>query len=251
MAGYSGGRKLVAPGIAHATTIQGLHSARILGHPRAALCLLEGNPVCEAQEEILAMAGPALAFNFVIDDGRRPCFASFGEIRASHRAAVSFIEGYCRIPVDRPFPAVITSAAGYPLDATYYQTVKAMVGAAPIVAPGGTLLTVSECSEGLGSADFRASQERLAALGAEGFSREALAKERADVDEWETVMLLKALNGGKGSLYAPGLPAEDRRLTGVRVVDSLEEEMRRIVEAGPQRRVAVIPEGPYVVPYIA
>ncbi len=251
MAGYSGGRKLITPGIAHASTIQALHSARILGHPRAGLCMREGNPVHEAQEEVLRMVGRALAVNFVIDEGRRPCYASFGEIRVSHGAAVSFLEGFCRIPVERPFAAVVTSAAGHPLDATYYQTVKAIVGAASIVSAGGTLLTVSECAEGLGSADFRASQERLVTGGSAAFSREALGKPRADVDEWETVMLLKALNSAGASLYAPGLPSEDRKLTGVRVVDSPEDEIRRIVEASPDARLAVIPEGPYVVPYLA
>jgi lactate racemase len=250
MAGYSGGRKLIAPGVAHASTIRGLHAARLLSHPCSASCVLDGNPVHAAQEEILALAGPALAVSFVIDDARRPCFVSFGGIRESHRAAVDYLERHCRVPVAEPFSTVVTSSAGYPLDATFYQTVKAMVGAAPILAPGGRLLTVSECAEGLGSADFRASQARLAAKGRQAFAEEAARREAADIDEWETVMLLKALEAGDIALYAPGLPPEDRGIAGVRVIQSVAEEMGALLEKSPDRRLAVIPEGPYVAPYV-
>jgi hypothetical protein len=47
--------------------------------------------------------------------------------RASHLAAVSFVSPYGEIPMYRRFQTVITSSAGYPLDKTYYQTVKGMV----------------------------------------------------------------------------------------------------------------------------
>ena len=80
MAGWSGGRKVIAPGVAHKDTITTFHSARFMEHPRATSCNLEGNPLHEAQLEIVEMLGGALALNTVIDEERRLSFVNFGEI---------------------------------------------------------------------------------------------------------------------------------------------------------------------------
>ena len=71
MAGYSGGRKVIAPGLAHAETITTFHSARFMADPAAANCNLDGNPLHEEQLEIVRMLGGALAFNTVIDEDRQ------------------------------------------------------------------------------------------------------------------------------------------------------------------------------------
>ena len=159
MAGYSGGRKVVAPGIAHHETIRTFHSARFMEDPAARECNLEQNPLHEEQLEIVRMLGEVYALNTVIDEMRRLVFASFGEIIESHLAAVDYVRQYTEIPVGRKFRTVVTSAGGYPLDQTYYQTVKGMVTPLDILEPDGTLIIVSQCGEGLGSGHFRQSQE--------------------------------------------------------------------------------------------
>ena len=136
MAGFSGGRKVIAPGVAHRDTITTFHSARFMAHPKADNCILEGNPLHEEQLEIVRMLGKVLAVNTVIDEHRRLSFVNYGEIVASHMDAVAFTERYSRVPVPRRFATVVTSAAGYPLDKTYYQTVKGMVGPVDILEPG-------------------------------------------------------------------------------------------------------------------
>ncbi|HKJ00342.1 MAG TPA: nickel-dependent lactate racemase [bacterium] len=248
MAGYSGGRKVIAPGVAHRETITTFHSARFMEHPHAANCVLEGNPLHAEQLEIVEMLGGALAVNAVIDEARQVSFLNYGEIVASHLAAVDFIRRYAEVPVPRRFKTVLTSAAGYPLDKTYYQTVKGMVGPLDILAPGGNLIIASECSEGMGSADYVAAQRRLVALGPERFLAEISAKRHADIDEWQTEMQLKPMRVGAIHLYAAGLPPESRALTGVTVVDSLEAALQASVTQTGDPHVAVIPEGPYVVP---
>ena len=250
MAGWSGGRKLVVPGAAHADTITAFHCARMLGHPRAATCALEGNPLHEAQREALRMLGKALAVNLVIDEARSLSFASFGGIEESHSAAVAFADPYFRVSVPRRFSVVLTSAAGFPLDANFYQTVKGMVCGASILALEGDLFVVSECSEGFGSGDFRRSQQRLRRLGKDRFRAEAAARRNANVDEWETVMLIKALDAGSVHLSTAGLDEEERALTGVGTTADLQAELRSAVERDPERRLAVIPEGPYVAPEV-
>jgi nickel-dependent lactate racemase len=249
MAGYSGGRKVIAPGLAHAETITTFHSSRFMADPNAASCNFEGNPLHEEQLEIVRMLGGALALNTVIDEARRLCFVNFGEVVASHLAAVEFVRHYAEVPVSRRFHTVVTSAAGYPLDKTYYQTVKGMVGPIDILAPGGRLIVASECSEGMGSAEFVAAQRRLIALGPAGFLQSILPKTHASIDEWQTQMQLKSMAVGRVQLYSTGLSDGLHALTGVERISSVPDAVLASVAASGDRAVAVIPEGPYVVPF--
>src|SRR5690606_20794055 len=94
MAGYSGGRKVVAPGVAHHSTIRTFHSARFMEDAAASSCNLDGNPLHEEQLEIIRMLGGLIyGLNTVIDEARNLIFASFGEIIESHMAAVEFVRG--------------------------------------------------------------------------------------------------------------------------------------------------------------
>jgi nickel-dependent lactate racemase len=250
MAGYSGGRKVIAPGVAHRDTITTFHSARFMAHPRAVSCVLAGNPLHEEQLAIAGMLGRVLAVNAVIDEARRLSFVNSGEVVASHLEAVAFVERYAIVPVARRFRTVVTSAAGYPLDRTYYQTVKGMVGPLEILAPPADLVVVSECSEGMGSREYVEAQRRLVELGPDGFLRGIEGKRFADVDEWQTQMQVKPMRKARIHLYAPALSPADRALTGVDMIDSVEAAVRASVAATGDRHVAVIPEGPYVVPVL-
>ncbi len=248
MAGWSGGRKVVAPGVAGHETIRTFHSARFMEDPLAVQCNLAGNPLHEEQLEIVRMLGPIYALNTVIDEERDLVCVTFGEIIASHLAAVAFIEDATRIKVPRRFRTVVTSSAGYPLDKTYYQTVKGMVTPIDILEPSGTLIIASECSEGFGSREFRAAQERLVELGGDRFLATLTAKSLADIDEWQTEMQLKPMRVGRIQLYTTGLDAEERRATGVELVASLERAIADSVARHDDPAIAVIPEGPYVIP---
>ena len=248
MAGWSGGRKVIAPGVAHKETITTFHSARFMAHPRAANCVLDGNPLHEEQLAIVKMLGKVFALNTVIDEHRNLSFVNFGEIVQSHLNAVDFCREYAEVGVGRRFKTVVTSAAGYPLDKTYYQTVKGMVGPLDILEPGGDLIIASECSEGMGSAEYVEAQRRLIDLGPDGFFAAISKKQYADIDEWQTQMQLKPMKVGSVSLYTKGLSQTDRALTGVRMIASLEDAIAESVKRSGDRRVAIVPEGPYVVP---
>ena len=248
MAGWSGGRKVVAPGIAHHETIRTFHSARFMEDPLAVQCNLAGNPLHEEQLEIVRMLGEVYALNTVIDEERDLSHVTFGEIVASHQAAVDFVSAAAAVPVGRRFSTVVTSSAGYPLDKTYYQTIKGMVTPLDILEPGGTLIIASECSEGLGSTEFRDAQARLVALGPERFLATLTAKSLAEIDEWQSEMQLKPMRLGTVELYATGLSGDDRRLTGVAMIDDVAEAIGRSIARNGDPAVAVIPEGPYVVP---
>ena len=253
MAGYSGGRKVVVPGIAHVDTIRTLHSARFMEDPATGQCNLKGNPLHEEQLEIIEMlqrykGRNLFALNTVINDARQLSFVNFGEIVASHLEAVAFADQYCTVSTPKRFNTVVTSAAGFPLDQTYYQTVKGMVNPMGILAKRANLIIASECAEGLGSPAYRASQERLLLEGPDAFRARILSKSLADIDEWETEMQLKSQRRANIKLYTTGLTADERALTGVEMIESVDAAIEESVRATGDPAVAIIPEGPYVVP---
>ena len=248
MAGYSGGRKVIAPGIAHRDTITSIHAASMLEQKGVENCVIDGNPLHQELSEIATMAGECYAVNVVIDEARQISFVNFGDIEKSHAEAVSFVRPFAEVSVAQKFKTVVTSGAGYPLDKNYYQTVKGMVAALDILEPGGNLFIVSECTEGIGSPEYAECQRRLIDMGAEAFMEQILPKTKADIDEWETEMQLKVAKVGKIHLYSSCLCDADKQLTGVVHIDSLVEAIQQSVNEFGDKRVAVIPEGPYVIP---
>lgn len=248
MAGYSGGRKVVAPGVAHRDTILAFHAAPILEQKGCANCVVEGNPLHDEQIEIVRKIGGIKAINVAIDENREIGFVNFGDVEESHREAVAFMRKHAEVTVPRRFRTVVTSAAGYPLDGTFYQTVKGMVGVIDILEPGGTIIIAGECPEGMGSPEFVAAQRALCAMGPERFLGVLSARDRAQIDEWQSEMLVKALRAGRVQLYSTGLGREDWRDVFVEPVQSIEEAIAASVAAHGDPEIAVVPEGPYVIP---
>lgn len=251
MAGYSGGRKVVAPGVAGEATIRTFHNYRFMNDPLACNGNLMNNPLHRGQLEILQLLGTTYAFNTIIDEARKMSFVNFGDCVASHLESVAAVKKFAEVPCDRKFSTLLTSAAGYPLDKTYYQTVKGMVAPLQIMADGGRMIIASRCEEGIGSAEYRESQEQLKKLGHRAFLDRIRAMPLADIDGWQTHMLLRPLSIGSVSLYSEGIQGTDRQLTGVDMVESIEVSLEQSIAESGDRAIAVIPEGPYVIPVYA
>ena len=248
MAGYSGGRKVIAPGIAHADTITTFHHTRFMEDPLVRNCNLHGNALHEEQLEIMKMLGEVYAVNVCLDAERNLSFVNFGEVIKSHAEAVAFMRQFSEIPREKRYRCVITSSAGYPLDKTYYQTIKGVVSALGVLEKGGSLLIASECSEGLGSPEFCHAQATLVEKGINGFLNEARGRLRANMDEWQTVKLIEAIRDHRIHLYTTGLSDEQRRLTGVTCHNDWSRAIDTVVKESAADEVAIIPEGPYVIP---
>jgi nickel-dependent lactate racemase len=248
MAGYSGGRKLVVPGVAHSDTILKLHAGVLLDHPKAANIVIEGNPLHQEQIHAVRAVGEIFALNVVVDEERRIGFVNFGPVEPSHQNAVAFMRGFAEVASPRRFKTVVTTSAGYPLDKTYYQTIKGMVGVIDILEPGGTIIIASECSEGMGSAEFVEAQRLLCRVGPERFMAELIARNHARIDEWQTQMLVKALRAGAIKLYTTGLQPSDLADIYIEPVASIEKAVSQSVKTNGDNHVAVVPEGPYVIP---
>ncbi len=152
MLGYSGGRKLIAPGLAAQETIKVLHSPRFMRDARAAEGSMEANPLHHELLEIARMARHDFLVDAALSRGapRRPIAAIFaGDPVAAHRAGAQFVSRVMLETLDRPVDAVITTAAGYPLDLTFYQAIKGITAASHIVKPGGKILLLAACQEGV------------------------------------------------------------------------------------------------------
>lgn len=252
MAGYSGGRKLICPGLAARQTICAWHSPRFLEHPKAANGVLEGNPVHEEDVWIARRAGCDFIVNTVIDAHRQMLFVVAGDMEQAHLAACDFVRNLVIDTIPQPVDVVITSAAGYPLDATYYQSVKGMVAAEGIVRPGGTVILASGMSEGIGSPSFCQIFEEHATL--DDFLSHILARPEVAgrIDQWQLEMFAKVRRKATVKVVTDGLPPETLRKLFVEPAPSVEAAVAAaLVQYGPHATIAVIPEGPYVIGQVA
>ncbi|MFO0825547.1 MAG: nickel-dependent lactate racemase [Gemmataceae bacterium] len=249
MAGYSGGRKLICPGIAALETVRVWHGPRFLEHPKADCGSVDGNPVHEENTRIALMAGCDFIVNVCIDGKRRVTWLGAGDMIKAWEAGVQFCRDVVKAAVPQPCDVVVTSCAGYPLDTTWYQAVKGLTGALPIVKKGGTIVLAASLTEGLGSPEFREMLERYEASGA--YDKPSTS-DTCEMDEWQLVMLKKVLAHCRVKVVSSGLSAEVLRRCRVEPVASVEQAVAdSLAEYGPQATLAVIPKGPYVLPIIA
>jgi nickel-dependent lactate racemase len=256
MAGFSGGRKAICPGLASLDTIQHFHGAAILGDPRAANGVLEGNPCHEEALSVARMVPPDFTLNVVLDRQRRVVRSFAGPLEEAHLAACDFVRD-CACPmVHEQADVVVTSSGGHPLDATFYQCVKGFVSCLPAVKPGGHIIALGGCSEGIGSAEYADLMARYA-----GRWREFLEDIRRPgvftKDQWELQVHCRALEKvGQENLHfvTDGLsPGELSRLS-VNGHGAEPGEVREVAQAlldelaGHEASVAVIPDGSYCAP---
>jgi nickel-dependent lactate racemase len=250
MAGYSGGRKVICPGIAALETVKVWHGPKFLEHPRADCGLLDGNPVHEENTHIAQMAGCDFIVNVCLDGQRRLTWVGAGDMIRAWQEGVRFVEQVVKVPVPEPFDVVVTSCAGYPLDTTWYQAVKGLTGALPIVKRGGTIVMAASLTEGLGSPEFQRVMAENPDLGA--FRQRILGTDYFVMDQWQLEELAKVVDRCKVKVVSHGLPPQTLRRCYVEPAASVEQAVTEsLAKYGPAARVAVIPKGPYVLPYVA
>jgi nickel-dependent lactate racemase len=248
MAGYSGGRKVICPGIVALETVKVWHGPRFLEHPRADCGIIEGNPVHDENTRIAKMAGCDFIVNVCIDGKRRITWVGAGDMVAAWEDGVRFCREAVKAGVPQPCDVVVTSCAGYPLDTTWYQAVKGLTGAMPIVKKGGTIVLAASLTEGLGSQEF---QRQLAQYEAKGGYDRPSESDTCEMDEWQLVMMKKVVGHCRVKVVTHGLSAEVLRRCRVEPAVSVEAAVAESLAAyGPGAKLAVIPKGPYVLPYV-
>ena len=250
MAGYSGGRKVICPGIAALETVKVWHSPDFLEHPKADCGMLDGNPVHEENTHIAQMAGCDFIVNVTLDEQRRVTSIVAGDMVAAFLEGVKFVDTVAKAEVSQPCDVVVTSSAGYPLDTTFYQSVKGLIGVLPIVKEGGTIIIAAGLSEGIGSAEFQQLFDENESL--EIFMQRILGKDYFVMDQWQAEELAKVCRKATVKYVSDGLSAETLQNLYVESAESVEEAIAdALSEYGPDARIAVVPKGPYVMPTVS
>ena len=245
MAGYSGGRKVICPGIAGIETVKVWHGPKFLEHPNADCGIVEGNPVHEENTYIALMSGCDFIVNVCVDGNRQITWAGAGDMIKAWEAGVAFVRQVVRVPIKEPVDIVLTSCAGYPLDITWYQAVKGLIGALPIIKKGGTIILVASLTEGLGSPEFQQVLSENPDLKA--FKKRILETDYFVMDQWQLEEFAKVIEKCKVKVYSKGLEHSVLNKCHVTPIDSVEQAIAEsLQEYGPLARIAVIPKGPYV-----
>jgi nickel-dependent lactate racemase len=255
MAGFSGGRKGVCPALVDLQTVQRFHGYETLSHPRAETGILDGNPCHEIALKVAKTVGVDFLFNVAITRERQIAGIYCGDLVEAHLAGCGQVAEWTTAEFEGEFDLVVTNGGGFPLDQTFYQTVKGMCTALPALGSNTTLLQVSHCGEKLGS---RAYTDLLLRWNNDwrGFLADIAAnKSRTQLDQWEYQMQCKVLSQiGMERLrfVSDGIPADMLNRISVTPIlgegDAAERAQRAIdefVRARPNARVAVIPDGPY------
>jgi nickel-dependent lactate racemase len=250
MAGYSGGRKVICPGIAGLDTVKVWHGPRFLEHPLADCGIVEGNPVHEENTRIALMAGCDFIVNVCLDGDRRVTKVVAGDMIKAWEEGVRFVEKVVKVSVPQFMDVVVTSCAGYPLDTTWYQAVKGLMGALPIVKKGGTIVLAASLTEGIGSHEFRQVLAENPDLKA--FKHRIMGSDYFVMDQWQLEELAKVVDRCRVKVVSHGLSDETLRGCHVEPVATVEKAVADcLAEYGPGARVAVSPKGPYVLPYVS
>jgi nickel-dependent lactate racemase len=247
MAGYSGGRKLIMPGIAGFETIQNWHCPRFLESSMSAAGVVDGNPVHLESMAIAKMCPPHIILDVTLDASSRITGIFAGDLEKAWVKGVTFAAAHVREEIPEKADIVVTTCAGSPLDATFYQAVKGMVGAIPAVKRGGTIIIAAECAEGLGSSDF--AELLLNTTDLDAFVEHISMPGVFLSEEWEVEELAKAVKHANITCFTNGIKPETLAQCFVTPATSVEEAVANaLTRHGGDATIIAIPKGPYVIP---
>lgn len=250
-AGFSGGPKMIAPGLAGIETVLTLHDAARIGHPDAVGGTTEGNPIHDDIRAIARMVPSDFSVDVTLNREQQITRAFAGNMFAEHRAACAYAKETAMRGLSAPFDVVLTSNSGYPLDQNLYQAVKGMSAAARVVRQGGTIICAGECRDGLpahgGFGEVLESRPDAAGLlemiHAPGYSVP---------DQWQVQILAQILLKARVLMKADGLGPDALRAAHLTPIDDVGEAVRDALgRAGPGATLCVLPQGPQTIPYLA
>ena len=250
-AGFSGGPKMVAPGLAGFKTIMRLHDAEMIRHPNARWGVTEGNPIHDGVRRIATRSGVDFSVDVAINRDRQITHIVSGELFAVHRSVCAVLRRTAMQAFSEPFDVVVTTNSGYPLDQNLYQTVKGMSAAAQVVKPNGVIICASECSDGFPDhgeylqilTQRDSAEELLEMINSPGHNRH---------DQWEVQVQAQIQQRAEVMFKTDGLTADQVRSAHLTPIDDIGTATLDTLERlGPNARVCVLPEGPQTIPYLS
>jgi nickel-dependent lactate racemase len=248
-AGFSGGPKMVAPGLAGLDTVMTLHNAARIGHPKAIWGITEGNPIHDDVREISRMTGVDFAVDVTLNRDQQITAAFAGDLLQEHAAACREARKNAMRGVDHPFDIVVTTNSGYPLDQNLYQAVKGMSAAATIVKNGGTIVCAAECRDGIpnhGSyGQILASQPSPRAL-----LDMIVSRDYSRPDQWQVQIQAMIQLKARVMVKADRLSDDQIRAAHFQPIQDVSVAVEDAVRtAGKNATICVLPNGPQTIPY--
>ena len=250
MAGFSGGYKAVFPGLAGIEAIMYYHRAEVIGHPRSTWGVLKDNPTQTQIREYGSMVPVEFCINVTMNRKHEITRIFCGNTLAVHEQGCAFVKETAMVACERPFPIVITGNSGYPLDQNLYQTVKGMCAAAEIISNGGLIVACARCNDGFPDhgnftnllREHQSPQALLDAISAPGFHT---------MDQWQAQKLAQVQLRASVALYSEIMAEE---LIGIQIEPIADLDIfleQKLNGLGLDVPVAVLPEGPMSIPYLA
>jgi nickel-dependent lactate racemase len=244
IAGYSGGRKSLVPGVGGFRTTTFNH--RMIFDPNCRSGKLDGNPAHEDLLEACRMVNPDFIVNVVLSPDGRLIQVVAGHFDLAHREGCRTVDRMLAADVDQPYDLVIASAGGFPLDIDLRQAHKGLENACQALRPGGAILFYAECPNGAGIKSF---EEYIAHYNDE-FEMQAALQNEFVVGGHKAFWIVRL-----GRLYrvylVSRLDAEFVRRCHYEPVspENHEEVLASLLRGvGPKGRVAVIPYSGFTLP---
>ena len=250
-AGFSGGPKLVAPGLAGLDTVLTLHNAQRIGDRRATWGICEGNPVHDDVRAVVGAVGNVdFALDVVLNREQAIVQAFGGPVLEMHAEARKLTRKLAMSPVPSLFEVVVTTGSGYPLDQNLYQAVKGISAAATVVRPGGTIVCAAECRDGF--PDHGSYREVLASAESPRALFDSISQRAETIpDQWQAQIQASLQIQARVVMHTSFL--SDAALATAHLEQTADIErtvMESLVAAVPDARVCVLPEGPQTIPYL-
>lgn len=247
MAGFSGGRKAILPGISSLETMKHMHGYRMIQKDEVCNARTVGNPFHEGAVAIARKVGVDFIANVTLNEERKITGVFCGDLEEAHEKACERVCESAIVSIPEEVDVVLTTGAGYPLDKTLYQSIKGFVGALDAVKEGGTVILAARNEEGAGSAEF---EGLLRKLKNPAHYYDLVAKPNYIAkDQWMVQELVNGLHHCELLYYSEGISEKDRQdylLTPIASVEAgIEQALQR---HGRNAKILVLPEGPYVIP---
>jgi nickel-dependent lactate racemase len=152
LAGFSGGRKSILPGIASYETIRNNHCK--LKREGVSLGKIESNIIAQEMDEAAQLFGVDYLVNVIETSDKRVANAFCGDTVNAHEKGIEHFKAEHMSKIKRQADCVIVSAGGYPKDRTFFNGHKVLNNAVSAVRKGGSVILLAECIDGVGNPEF-------------------------------------------------------------------------------------------------
>ncbi len=249
-AGFSGGGKAVLPGVAGEHTVLRNHDAEMIGDAGSIWGVTKGNPAFQEMRESALITKPTFLCNVTLNRDKQITGVYYGGLVAAHDAGIDFARRTAMRPTPKPFDIVVTTNSGYPLDLNLYQAIKGISAANLIVKTGGAIISASECRDGLPE---HGNYKKILHSRSNPDDLLRMIHEPGYLlfDQWEVQIQASIQKRAEVYVYST---IEDRELEMAHItpVHDIGAKVRELMKRyGPESTVAVLPQGPFTIPYVA